>query len=403
MAIDEARISRSHPSAMTLAGLAIRNVARNRFRAALTVLAVAIAIVAFLLLRTVLWAWASSSEFASRDRVVTRHKVTFVMSLPKRYVDEVRRTPHVRSATWADWFGGKDPRHDSEFFNTLAVDPATYFSVFDEMRVSSEALEAFQHDRQGAIVGDVLARKLGWSVGDKMTLRSGSVPGDLELRIDGIYTATAKSVDRSTLVFHWEYMNDSVPAVRRDTVGWIVSRVDDPSQAAEVGLQIDKLFDDRDTQTLSQDEHAFNASLLGMFSAVLKALDVISGVILLILTLVLGNTIAMGARERTSEYGVLRAIGFMPGHIVFWVVTESLVMGAIGGAIGAAVGWPFINLFIGRIVEETMGAFLPYFRLEPSTAALGVVVAASLGGAAAAIPAWRASQLKVVDAVRRLA
>jgi len=229
------------------------------------------------------------------------------------------------------------------------------------------------------------------------------VSDDLQLRVDGIYTATAKSVDRSTLVFHWEYMNESVPAVRRDTVGWIISRIDDPSRAAEVGLQIDKLFDDRDTQTLSQDEHAFNASFLGMFSAVLKGIDVISGVILVILTLVLGNTIAMGARERTSEYGVLRAMGFRPGHIVLWVVTESFVLGAIGGALGAALGWPFINLVVGRLVEETMGAYLPYFHLEARTAALGVFVAAALGAVAAAIPAWGASKLRVVDAVRRVA
>ena len=167
-------------------------------------------------------------------------------------------------------------------------------------------------------------------------------------------------------------------------------------------MQIDRLFDDRDTQTLSQDEHSFNASFLGMFSAVLKAIDVISGVILLILTLVVGNTIAMGARERTSEYGILRAIGFRPGHIVLWVVTESFVMGAMGGALGAAIGWPFINLFFGRIVEETMGAFLPYFRLEARTAVLGVLLAAALGAPRPRIPAWRASKLRVVDAVRRV-
>ena len=134
---------------MTLAGLAVRNLSRNRFRAALTVLAVAIAIVAFLLLRTVLWAWTAAAQYAARDRVVTRHKVTFVMSLPKHYVDEVRRAPHVRAVTWADWFGGKDPSHDTEFFNTLAVDPATYFAVFDEMRVPAGELETFRHRFDG--------------------------------------------------------------------------------------------------------------------------------------------------------------------------------------------------------------------------------------------------------------
>ena len=52
-------------------------------------LGVAVAIVAFLLLRTVIWAWTSGAEYAAKDRVVTRHKVTFVMPLPKRYVDDV--------------------------------------------------------------------------------------------------------------------------------------------------------------------------------------------------------------------------------------------------------------------------------------------------------------------------
>jgi putative ABC transport system permease protein len=388
---------------MTLTGLAVRNLARNRFRVALTAVGVAIAIVAFLLLRTVIWAWASGAEFAAKDRVVTRHKVTFVMTLPKRYVEDVRSAPHIKAVTWANWFGAKDPKHDSEFFTTLAVDAASYFVVYDEMKVSPEELDTFKHDRQGAIVGDVIAKKLGWKVGDKVALQSGIYAGDWQFTIDAIYTATAKSVDRSTLVFHWDYMNDALPPARRDHVGWIISRVDDPSRVADIGVQLDRVFDDRDTQTLSQDERSFNTSFLAMFSAVLKAMDVVSAVILLIMTLVLGNTIAMGVRERTGEYGVLRAIGFRPGHVALWVVAESLVMASIGGALGVALAWPFINLVVGRIIEESMGSIFPYFRLEPDNMLLAMILSAALGAAAAAIPAWRASQLRVVDAVRRVA
>jgi putative ABC transport system permease protein len=388
---------------MTLAGLAVRNLARNKFRVALTVLGVAIAIIAFLLLRTVIWAWASGAEYAARDRVVTRHKVTFVMALPKRYYADVLQAPHIKTATWANWFGGKDPKHDNEFFSTLAVDPATYFVVYDEMKVPTDALAAWKADKQGAIVGDVLAKKLGWKVGDKITLQSGIVGGDWQLNIDGIYEASARSVDRSTLLFHWDYVNDSLPAARRDMVGWIISRVDDPAHVADIGVGLDKLFDDRETQTLSQDERSFNTSFLAMFSAVLKAMDVISAVILVIMTLVLGNTIAMGVRERTGEYGVLRAIGFLPGHVALWVFCEALVIGTMGGLLGACLAWPFINLFMGRIIEESMGSFFPYFRLEPTTVLLGVGLAAVLGGVAAMIPAWRASKLRVVDAVRRVA
>lgn len=388
---------------MTLAGLAVRNLARNRFRVMLTVLGVAIAIVAFLLLRTVVWAWASAADWSAKDRVVTRHKVTFVMTLPRRYVENVREAPHVKAVTFANWFGGKDPKHDREFFQALAADSATYFTVYDEMKVPADAMETWKHDKQGAIVGDVLAKKLGWKVGDKVILESGIYPGDWQFTIDAIYQAAARSVDRSTFVFHWDYLNDALPAERRDQVGWIVSRVDDPAHVADISAALDKRFEDLDTPTLSQDERAFNASFLAMFSAILKAMDIVSAVILVIMTLILGNTIAMGVRERTSEYGVLRAIGFRPGHVALWVVGESLVTGVLGGLVGVALAWPFINLGVGRFIEENMGTFFPYFRLEPANMALGLFVALLLGGAASALPAWRASRLNVVDAVRRVA
>ncbi|HXN31000.1 MAG TPA: FtsX-like permease family protein [Polyangiaceae bacterium] len=388
---------------MTLTGLAVRNLARNKFRVVLTVAGVAVAILAFLLLRTVTWAWTNGANWAAKDRVVTRHKVTFVMSLPKRYVEEVRQAPHVQLATWANWFGAKDPKHDREFFSTLGADPATYFEVYDEMKVPSDQMAAWKHDRQGAIVGDVLAKKLGWKVGDRVNLESGIYPGDWQFTIDGIYTTTAKSVDRSTFIFQWDYLNDSLPPARRDMVGWIVSRIDDPTRVADVGVTLDKRFDDRDTPTLSQDERSFQASFMAMFSAVIKAMNIVSGVILVIMTLILGNTIAMGARERASEYGVLRAIGFVPAHVVMWILGEALLMGALGGLVGLAVAWPFINLGIGRFIEENLGSMFPYFRLEPSNMVLAVAMAALLGTAAAAIPAWRASKLRVIDAVRRVA
>ena len=99
---------------MTFAGLAAKNLMRNRVRAVLTVLGVSVAILTFILLRTVVYAWTQGADAAAKDRVVTRHKVTFVMNLPKRYMEDVRAVPHVKLATFASWFGGKDPKHDHE-------------------------------------------------------------------------------------------------------------------------------------------------------------------------------------------------------------------------------------------------------------------------------------------------
>jgi putative ABC transport system permease protein len=392
---------------VTFAGLAARNLLRNKVRTGLTVAGVAVAVLTFLLLRTVIAAWTAGADFAAKDRVFTRNKVTFVMPLPLRYLEKVRAVPGVKTSTFANWFGGKDPTHDREFFATFAVESKTYFEVVNEMTVPPEQMTAWQEDRTGAIVGDVLAGKMGWKLGDKVTLESGIYPAPADtpwtFTIRGIYTATQRTVDRSTFMFHYKYMNEGLPPARRDGIGWIMSRVTDPTRTAAIGLDIDKVFDVEDTQTLSQDEHAFNTSFLAGISAVLRAIDIVSLVMLAIMMLVLGNTIAMGVRERTSEYGAMRAIGFLPKHIALFIVSEAAVLGAVGGLAGLLIGYPFVEKGLGRWLEENMGAWFPYFRVPPVMAAVALLLAVGLGVAASILPARQAMKIRVTEALRRIA
>jgi putative ABC transport system permease protein len=397
---------------MTLTGLAARNVLRNKFRVLLTIAGVAVAVLTFVTLRTVLHAW-SNTEAAVKDRIVTRHKITFVMTLPKRYARDVdaAKTPNgeklTRLVTWANWFGGKDPKHDHEFFATLAIDTQTYFDVYDEVRVPKEQMDAFMKDRSGAIVGDQLASKLHWSVGDTVSLDSGIYPTKdgqpWTFKIDGIYTTAAHSIDRLTFLFHWDRLNDELPANRQNEVGWIVSRSTDPAHAAQVGAELDKLFDDRDIQTVSQDERAFNQAFLGMFSAVLRALDIVSAVILVIMTLILGNTIAMGVRERTNEYGVLKAIGFRPSHIAVFIMAEAAIVAMLGGVLGLLLAFPLVQKGLGGFLESQMPQLFPSFSIPHSVVIMALGLALGLGLMAAVIPAINASRLKVTEALRRVA
>ena len=386
---------------MTLTQFAALNLRRNPLRTLLTVTGVAVAVVAFLMLRTVVWAYNVAAEAAVPDRMVTRHKVTFIMPLPKRYIDEVRATPGVKDATWASWWGGREPNHPTDFFATLAVDPDTYFRVTDEMVVDPADLQAWKEDRQGAIVGDMLAKKFGWKKGDTVRLESQFFDGLYEFHVTGFYTATRKTVDRQTFIFHWAYLNEKVPADARETIGWIVSRTD--GNPTEIGRKVDAMFDVKDVQTISQDEATFNRSFLAGFSAILAAINVVSIVILLIMMMILGNTVAMGVRERTAEYGVLRAIGFLPRHVVTLVLSEAATLGLAGGALGLALAYPIVELGIGRFVEENLAGFFPYFRISEGNALAGFVLALCLAGVAAIIPAVQAGRLKVIEALRRIA
>ena len=388
---------------MNLATVAARNLARNKFRVILTVLGVAIAIVAFVLLRTVLAAWEVAAEYAAKDRIGTRHKVSFVMDLPRRYIDDVRAVPGVTKATFANWFGGKDPNDPSNFFATLAVDSESFLEVYDEAVITPEERQRWLEDRQGAIIGDVLARRLGVSVGDRVMIAGTIYPGDWEFRVSGIYRATRKSVDRSQFIFHWDYMNESIPEyLGRDRIGWIISRVDDPSQSAEVARRIDRVFENQDIQTTSMSERAMNVQFMAMFDAVLDALNWVSVIIMLILLMILGNTIAMGVRERTNEYGVLRAIGFLPHHVTLFILGESLLLGLLAGIVGIALSYPIVELGMGRFLEENMGGMFPYFRIPWHVNLIALGLAIALGGLAAVLPGWSATRRTIVDALRRI-
>jgi putative ABC transport system permease protein len=141
---------------------------------------------------------------------------------------------------------------------------------------------------------------------------------------------------------------------------------------------------------------------LGMISAVLKAVDVVSIVILAIMMLILGNTIAMGVRERTHEYGMLRAIGFLPKHLVMFVVGEAATVGLLGGIVGLVISYPIVEQGLGRFLEENMGAFFPYFRIDSKTPPIALVLSILLGILASIIPAYRASQLDVAASLRKI-
>jgi len=80
-----------------------------------------------------------------------------------------------------------------------------------------------------------------------------------------------------------------------------------------------------------------------------------------------------------------------------------MLIAAIGGGLGVLCAYPIVEQGLGRWLEENMGSFFPYFRIQPVVALAAVLLAVGLGALAAVIPAYRASKLRVIDALRRVA
>jgi len=386
---------------MNLATYARRNLFRRTGRTILTVLAVTVTVLIFCVIRTAVAAFNSGADAASGDRLATQNKVSLTIPLPKHYIDELRQVPGIKVATWANWFAAKDPKERIPFFAGFAVDHATWFDVQDEMQVPPDQLALWKKTPDGAILGDLLAEKLGATIGGTVVITSDIYPGDWRFQVVGIYKALRKSADRSTFVFRWDYLNnDPRAAFGKEHLGMMLSRITDSARSADISRAIDAKFETNDDQTQTMTERAFQLAFLGGFAAVLKAFDLASLVILLIMTLILANTIAMSVRERTHEYGVLRAIGFPPGHILGFILGEAVLVAVVGGVIAIGLDVLVINHALGPLLESSGG--FREFRTPVATLVVALGAATVLGLVAGVIPARRASRLKVTDALRRL-
>jgi len=386
---------------MELLLLIVRSAFRNRLRTLLTSVGVAVAIVAFLFLRTFISAWYVGVDAASADRLVVRNKIAITFPLPLAYVNKVRAVPGVSDVSYMNWFGGVY-LEEKNFFGQFASEVETLLAVYPELVLTPEEKKAWLADRRGCIVGPLLAQKYGFKIGDKIVIKGTIYPGDWEFTVRGIYSSTQKSFDMQTMYFHWAYLNESQPERLKDQVGILLVRVADPSRSTEVASTIDKTFQNSLAETRSESEKSFQLSFISMASAIITAIQIVSGVILVILMLILGNTLAMATRERTTEYATMRAIGFQPHHIVALVIGEGFVVAAVGALLGVVLATPILK-WVSAVFAKEVPGFLGEFHLDGKAVLVAVAFSLVGGMVAAALPAYRAGRLKIVDALRRLA
>jgi putative ABC transport system permease protein len=383
-----------------LATIALKNAWRSPLRAALTALAVAITLVAFLLLRTLSANWTERIEQTPDNRVVTRHKIGWGQAMPVHYTQQVRGLAGVKHAMGGRWAALKHPTNTRIWFDATAVDAAPFAAMHYELAAPAEQKQAFVRDRRGMLVSAELAAAYGWKLGDAVHLSGTEFPGDWEFHVSGIYRSTRHGFAKRSIWIHWEYYNERLPPQERDLINIISAEIHRPSEGAGIARAIDIHFDQEDNQTYSQEDQAMHASLVGRFGAVLRALDVVSLLVLSVILLLVGNAMAMSVRERTQEYGILRAIGFGRAEVVLFVLLEAGALGLLGGALGLAAAFPLVERGISPFLETNMDFWPLHVPLGPALVAPALT--ALLGVAAAILPAYQASRLEVVEALRHV-
>src|SRR6187402_1988832 len=148
----------------------LSNLGRKKARTILTLLSIMIAFLLFGLLRSLSAAFDRGAEIAGEDRLVTINKVTLIQPLPFNYLEKVRRLEGVDKVTMATWFGGyyQDKKN---LFPQFPVDADDYFAIYkDAFSLPPEQMRAWKSNRFGAVVGQNLAKKYHWKIGDRIPL-----------------------------------------------------------------------------------------------------------------------------------------------------------------------------------------------------------------------------------------
>lgn len=384
---------------MKVLKLVYKNLLRHKLRTALTILGIAVAVMAFGLLRTVVTAWYSGVEASAVNRLVTRQAVSFIFPLPIADEEQIAKISGVTAISHFTWFQGIyiDER---QFFPRIACDPEKVFQIYPEFLLPPDQLETFKKERNSCVVGERTAKLYNLKIGDIMNIKGDIYPGDWQFVVRGVYKPKDKTTDATQMFFHFAYLDERMrqdAPSRAGQVGWYVMTIDNPNHAAEISAAVDALYANSRAETKTETEKAFQQSFVSLSGTIITSLQFISYVIIGIILLVLANTIVMTARERIREYAVLKVLGFTSYHISGLIFGESLMIAMLGGTLGVLLTFPISHGF-----GEAMSTFFPLFNVEPMTIVLAFLFSLVVGVIAAVYPAVKSVNTKIVDGLRQI-
>jgi len=375
------------------------NLKRRKLRLVFTFVSILLAFLMFGMLDALRTSLAGVVNVVGADRVLVQSKINMIMPLPRAYYEKIRVLEGVKAAASFNWFGGmyKDAKRPMQM---QATDPAAFLRVYPEIKLKPEEISAWERNRQGMIIGKVLADANGWKIGDRVPIRSQiwrKLDGSDTWQFDivGIYDVDGSGVNRASAFFQYDYFNESLQ-FGKDQAGMIAVRVVDPKQSDAVGARIDKMFENSASETKTATERQFVKRLLEQVGDIGSILVSVTAAVFFTMLLVTANTMAQSVRERTNEIGVLKTLGFGGRTILVLTLLESLFLTFAGGLVGLALAW-----LLARGVGVAVKDYFPGFHIGTTTLMVGFALMLVFGLVTGAWPALTAMRLKIVDALRR--
>lgn len=382
---------------MSITKLVFKNITRHKLRSFLLILCIFVAFIVYGVLKTFERAMTAGVEFSAANRLVTVNKINFTQTMPYAYYNKVASVEGVQAVTFARWFAGyyQEPKN---FVMSLAVDPTSFLTVYDEFVLDPKEKKDFLQDRTGLMVGRSVATKNNWKVGDKIPLASsifsnknGGHTWDFTIR--AIFDGNKPQVDTNFVALHYKYFDLSA-TFGTGTIGWMVLLTQSPKLNASISKQIDEMFANSPFETRTTTESAFNKAFIEQIGNISLIIQSVVSIAFLTILMIVGNTMYLAIRERTKEIAILKTIGFAQKTLFGMVICESLLLTLCGGI--PAIIMVFV---IVKLLASVLVGFLPGLSVPISVVGTSFLWMLALSLLTAIIPAYNAMRLRIITAL----
>jgi ABC-type antimicrobial peptide transport system permease subunit len=362
--------------------LAFSNLWRRKTRTLLTLLGIAVGVAAVIALSTfgegVASGFEGLSSASGADLQVAQKDAAMIIlgALEEDIGDDLRQVPGVTEVAGTIAYLAQLP--ESPYFVVMGEDPRS-FTLKHYHVIEGRAIAG----RREIMLGKMTASHFKKGIGDTFRIN------DFGYRVVGIYE-TGVGFEDGGAVIHLADAQRLFDMRRR--VSYFSLRVRDLSAIDEVRRMIEARFDDlavtRSGEPSRQDDIIGLYRSLGWFLGIFAVL--VGGLGMM-------NTMLMSVFERTREIGVLRALGWRRRRVLGMILSEALIVAALGGILGIGIGTGLIAL---SRTSPAVANMLPA-RIPPMLFIQGMATALLLGAVGGAYPAWRAAQLAPIEAMRQ--
>jgi putative ABC transport system permease protein len=417
---------------MKLFGLIVKNLSRNKIRTILTALAIFTLVAIFSMIYSVIRFLDLTMTEKSRDikliltekyRIPSRFDLAKMKNITEKgeLYTKLSNVPGYRpenNATWTFVAATLDPdmKDRDRFFFTIATQPSKIPVMIDSLEgFSADSVRLMAYPprtnlpNQGMLMGPDRMKKLNVRVGDRLkayavNFRNGKTNKVVEIEPEIVAALPGDSRWADGAFIDIEYLNrrleaENSPLANKVNLGWLM--VDDKAAAdAVIGILA------RDALLKDEIKVEEASSAVTRFLEPLK--DLLWGVkfllmpaIIIVMTVIIANAISITVRERVSEIGVLKVLGFSKGQILTLILGEGLLLGILAGVLSGLATILLVNYAAGGI-KLPLGFFPVFFVPWHAIwwgAALGAVTA-FVGGI---LPVWNGVSVKVSEIFAKVA